>query len=128
MRQSATWPRDMPAVSDQRKAGIRRDLNDLVRDREGRLDPVKIGTLVGQGLAVKLILEHGAAIIGNWDSLTVLFLVLTAPEMFKKLVNMKYGVPTNGSTSTTTSTTDSTTQTTKVEKTPAGGTMKMTPP
>ena len=104
-------------MSDQRKAGLRRDLNDLVRDREGRLDPVKIGTLVGQWLSVKLILEHGAAIIGNWDSLTVLFLVLTAPEMFKKLVNMKYGAATNGSTSTTTvSTTDSTTQATKVEK------------
>lgn len=107
-------------MSDQRKAGLRRDLNDLVRDKEGRLDPVKIGTLVGQWLAVKLILEHGAAIILNWDSLTVLFLVLTAPEMFKKLVNMKYGAPTNGTTATTTtkteSTTDSTTQATKVEK------------
>ena len=101
---------------DQRKAGIRRDLNDLVRDREGRLDPVKIGTLVGQWLAVKLILEHGAAIIGNWDSLTVLFLVLTAPEMFKKLVNMKYGGTTTGTTSTTVSTTEATTQATKVEK------------
>ena len=26
-----------------------------------------------------------------WDSLTVLFSVLIAPELFKKLLNMKYG-------------------------------------
>ena len=99
-------------MTDRRKEGLRRDLNDLVRDREGRLDPVKIGTLVGQWLAVKLILENGSIIVLNWDSLTVLFLVLTAPEMFKKLVNMKYGVPTNGTTTTTASNTESTTDST----------------
>ena len=70
---------------------LRRDLNDLVRDESGRLSPTKIGTLIGQWLAVKLILENGQDIIANWDSLTVLFLVLIAPELFKKLMHMKYG-------------------------------------
>ena len=78
-------------TSDRRNSGLRRDLNDLVRDESGSLSPTKIGTLVGQWLSVKLILEHGAAIIANWDSLTVLFTVLIAPELFKKLMNMKYG-------------------------------------
>ena len=75
---------------DQRKATIRRDLNDLVRDESGHLSSTKIGTLIGQWLAIKMILEHGTAIIANWDSLTVLFSVLIAPEIFKKLLNMKY--------------------------------------
>lgn len=78
--------------AERRRGSIlRRDLNDLVRDESGRLSPTKIGTLVGQWLSVKLILENGTAIIANWDSLTVLFSVLIAPELFKKLMNMKYG-------------------------------------
>ena len=75
-------------MTERRQATIRRDLNDLVRDAEGRLSPTKVGTLCGQWLAIKLILENGAAIIANWDSLTVLFSVLIAPELFKKLLNM----------------------------------------
>ena len=77
----------------ERRGILRRDLNDLVRDESGRLSPTKIGTLLGQWLSVKLILQNGAEIIANWDSLTVLFAVLIAPEIFKKMLNMKYGVP-----------------------------------
>ena len=88
---------------DRRQSTIRRDLNDLVREEGGRLSPTKIGTLVGQWLSVKLILENGEKIIANWDSLSVLFLVLIAPEIAKKMLNMKYG----GVTSTTTETTSS---------------------
>ena len=76
---------------ERRHSVLRRDLNDLVREESGRLSPTKIGTLVGQWIAVKLILENGATIIANWDSLMVLFMVLIAPEMFKKMLNMKYG-------------------------------------
>ena len=77
----------------ERRGILRRDLNDLVRDESDRLSPTKIGTLLGQWLSVKLILQNGAEIIANWDSLTVLFAVLIAPEIFKKMLNMKYGVP-----------------------------------
>ena len=79
------------SVIEHRKTGLRRDLNDLVRDESGGLSPTKIGTLVGQWLSVKLILEHGEKIIANWDSLTVLFTVLIAPELFKRLIRFKYG-------------------------------------
>lgn len=77
--------------AEHRRSPLRRDLNDLVRDESGNLSPTKIGTLVGQWLSVKLILENGAAIIANWDSLLVLFSVLIAPELAKKMLNMKYG-------------------------------------
>ena len=76
---------------ERRGSTLRRDFNDLVREESGRLSPTKIGTLVGQWLAVKLILENGTAIIANWDSLTVLFTVLIAPEIAKKALNLKYG-------------------------------------
>ena len=81
------------AAGDGRSRGsiMRRDINDLVRDESGKLSPTKIGTLAGQWLAIKLILENGAVIILNWDSLMVIFSVLIAPEIFKKLLNMKYG-------------------------------------
>jgi hypothetical protein len=91
-------------MTERRGSILRRDLNDLVRDESGHLSPTKIGTLVGQWLSVKLILENGHEIIANWDSLTVLFSVLIAPELFKKLMNMKYG-------GTTTITTDTSSQT-----------------
>lgn len=83
----------MAPALERRRSTIRRDLNDLVRDEQGRLSPTKIGTLLGQWLAVKLIIQHGSEIIANWDSLTVLFCVLIAPEIFKKMLNMKYGAP-----------------------------------
>ena len=76
---------------ERRTSTMRRDLNDLVRDPSGHLSTTKIGTLVGQWLSVKLILQHGSEIIANWDSLSVLFMVLIAPEIFKKMLNMKYG-------------------------------------
>lgn len=78
-------------LAERRTIGLRRDLNDLVRDDEGHLSPGKIGLLIGQWLSIKLILEHGSEIIANWDSLTVLFMVLIAPDVAKKLIMMKYG-------------------------------------
>ena len=80
----------MKSSATERKASIRRDVNDLVRDDRGRVSPARIGLLVGQWLAIKLILENGAAIIANWDSLLVLFLVLTAPDVLRKIASMKY--------------------------------------
>ena len=74
-----------------RKPSIRQDINDLVRDESGFVSTSKIGMLIGQWLAITLILKHGAEIIANWDSLTVLFSVLVAPDSIKKLIQMKYG-------------------------------------
>ena len=98
---------------------LRRDINDLVRDESGGLSLTKIGTLAGQWLAVKLIIENGKDVIVNWDSLTVLFTVLIAPELFKKMMNMKYG---NGHAGTTVVTTTATAEKSeKVVKTTATG-------
>jgi len=95
---------------ERRRFGLRRDLNDLVRDRDGFISTSKVGTLIAQWLSVKLILEHGSEIIANWDSLLVLFTVLLAPEIIKRVVENKYGVVT-GSTTTTTDTSTQTSTT-----------------
>lgn len=94
---------------ERRKSTLRRDLNDLVRDESGALSPSKIGTLIGQWLSIKLILEHGPEIIKNWDTLTVLFMILMAPELLKRLMRHKYEGPVTG---TKTTKTDTSTQTT----------------
>ena len=76
---------------DKRKScRLRRDINDLVRDEQGNLSPTKVGLLIGQWLAIKMILQHSDSLISHWDSLTALFMVLIAPDIFKKMFNMKY--------------------------------------
>jgi len=95
---------------ERRRFGLRRDLNELVRGKGGYISTSKVGTLVAQWLSVKLILEHGSEIIANWDSLTVLFTVLLAPEIIKRIIEKKYGVMT-GSTTTTTDTSTQTSTT-----------------
>lgn len=78
-------------MTDKRTQTWRRDLNDAVRDESGTISFSKIGTMAGQFIAGKYLLEHWEKVILNWDTLTILFSVLIAPELFKKLLNMKYG-------------------------------------
>lgn len=99
-------------MSERRSPSVRRDLNDLVRDDKGKVSNTKIGTLLGQGMAIKLLWDNGTAIIANWDSLTVLFAMLIAPELFKRLMNLKYGGTTASSETTSTQTTTSQQKTT----------------
>ena len=75
---------------DRRHRSIIRDINALIRDDNGGISLSRVGLLLGQGLAVTLILENGADIIANWDSLLVLFMVLVAPDAIRKVAVMKY--------------------------------------
>lgn len=74
-----------------RRSCLRRDLNDLVRDEAGKFSFEKIGTYVGQGIAANYLIAHWSETIKSWDIMTVLFAVLIAPSLFKRLMNMKYG-------------------------------------
>lgn len=76
-------------VTDQRKGGIRRDINGLVRGKDGEISGSKIGTYIAQYISAKLLLT--AAVLPTWDVLAVLFFVLIAPEAYKKLMIMKWG-------------------------------------
>jgi nucleoside permease NupC len=76
-------------VIEQRKSCLRRDLNALVRGKDGELSGSKIGTYAGQFIAAKLLLA--ASPLPTWDVLAVLFLVLIAPEAYKQMLAMKWG-------------------------------------
>lgn len=77
--------------TERRSYGIRRDINDLVRDESGKISGSKLGTYAGQIISGHLLLMHSADIIPRWDSMTVLFLVLIAPEAYKRLLALKWG-------------------------------------
>lgn len=77
-------------MTEKRHQCVRRDLNDAVRDESGKFSFEKIGTYAGQYIAAQYLVVHWEQAIESWDILTVLFSVLIAPSLFKKLMNMKY--------------------------------------
>ena len=76
-------------MEEKRKGGIRRDLNGLVRGKDGEISGSKLGTYLAQYIAAKLLLT--VAVLPSWDVLAVLFLVLIAPEAYKQMMAMKWG-------------------------------------
>ena len=76
--------------TERRQSGVRRNLNDLVRGDDGRISGSKIGTYAGQYLAGRALYLYTDDLIAHWDSLAVMFLVLIAPEMLKRIMAMKY--------------------------------------
>ncbi len=84
-------------IEKRHSSGVRRDLNDLVRSEDGRISGSKIGTYAGQYIAARLLLTHSDDLIDHWDSLAIMFTVLIAPELWKMIMNLKYG----GASSTT---------------------------
>lgn len=81
----------LAVAAERRHVGIRRDLNDLVRGVDGKISGGKIGTYAGQYIAGQLLLSHADDLIDHWDSLAIMFTVLIAPELWKMVMNLKYG-------------------------------------
>jgi hypothetical protein len=79
-----------PGAVERRTQSLRRDLNDLFRGPDGKISGSKVGTYVGQYVAAHMLLGNQEDVIAHWDSLAVLFLVLIAPEAYKRLLAMKY--------------------------------------
>ena len=76
---------------DRRIANVRRDLNDLVRTPQGQVSEAKVWSNVGKFIAAYLLLHHAQYIIERWDALTILLTILVLPDLFKKVLEMKYG-------------------------------------
>ena len=77
-------------LPDRRESwGIRRDLNDLFRNERGKLSGSTLGRYAAQGIAGYWLLH--VTVLPSWDVLSVLFLVLIAPEAYKQLLAMKWG-------------------------------------
>ena len=91
-------------MTEQRHSPIRRDINDAVRDDNGKFSFKKVVIIAGQFIAGKYLLIHWEKAIASWDVLTVLFTVLIAPDLFIRLMNLKYGGTPDAQTTTTTAT------------------------
>lgn len=70
---------------------LRRDLNDLVRTPTGQVAEAKVWSNVGKFIAAYLLLHYSEYIIERWDALTILLTILVLPDLFKKVLEMKYG-------------------------------------
>lgn len=55
-------------IEEKRKGGIRRDLNGLVRGKDGEISGGKLGTYLAQYIAAKMLLGLGSPLPG-WDTL-----------------------------------------------------------
>lgn len=98
--------RPAPAVEQRRSPCWRRDLNDAVRDDNGKFSFEKVGTIAGQLIAGKYLLVEVEHVLKGWDVMTILFTVLIAPSLFKKLMSLKYGGVPEQTTTTTTASAD----------------------
>jgi hypothetical protein len=98
--------------ADRHSSRFRRDLNSLWRNEKGELSSAMLGTTAGQVISGVFLWEHMDRLIDHWDSLTVLFLVLIAPEAYKKFMYMRFGGNNQDSfeRTTTTSSSSSTSQ------------------
>jgi hypothetical protein len=77
------------AVSERRRSSrMRRDINALLRGKDGEISGSKIATYAGQIIAGRLLLTNA---LPTWDVLAILFLVLIAPEAYKQMMAMKWG-------------------------------------
>lgn len=79
------------AELERRQSLFRRDINELVRDPQGKVSAGKVGSIIGQFIAAKYLLQHNGELIDKWETLLILLSVLIAPELIKKMVTMKYG-------------------------------------
>ena len=75
---------------DRRRSALRRDLNDMVRDPAGGLSEAKLWASLGKAIAAYLLMSNAAHIIAYWDALAILLLIMVAPDLIKKILNLKY--------------------------------------
>ena len=85
----------MYKLKDRRKSynggRVRRDLNDLIRSPNGNISEAKLCSVAGKASLLYLLLAYPEMIIKNWEVLMVFSLFLIAPDLIKKLLEMRYG-------------------------------------
>lgn len=78
-------------VRNRRKALIRRDLNDLVRDPSGRVSEAKVFAVFIKTAMLGEFIVHIDTILKDWMILAIFVTALIAPDVFKKLIVMRAG-------------------------------------
>ena len=69
----------------------RRQFNEAFQNPDKSFSPAKSIAIIGQGICLWHLNIHFAELIAKWDSLLVILSFIVAPDLVKKIVNMKYG-------------------------------------
>jgi len=80
-----------PANSRAALTTWRQNLNDGFLTPDGSFSWAKFFTTCTQASLLYHLNMQFKSLMESWDALAVVLIVLVAPEMFKKVVNMKYG-------------------------------------
>lgn len=72
---------------------LRADLNDLVRSPDGRLSEAKLFSVVFKIAMAWAFIKYTAVILATWDVLSVFIVAMIAPDVLKKWMVMRAGIP-----------------------------------
>ncbi len=73
-----------------RKQLLRRDLNDLIRNPEGKVSESKLYSNIGKIVAIYLLVAYAESVLKSYDVLLVLLGFVVVPDILKKAISMKY--------------------------------------
>lgn len=72
---------------------VRRDLNDLIRSPDGKVSEAKAGTVLFKSAMLYVFVDKIDAILADWIILSIFVTAFIAPDLLKKVLTMKAGVP-----------------------------------
>jgi len=74
-------------------ATLRRDLNDLIRSPDGKVSEAKGGAVLFKTAMLYVFVVKIDAILADWIILSIFVTAFIAPDLLKKVLTMKAGVP-----------------------------------
>ena len=72
---------------------LRADLNDLVRSPDGRLSEAKLSAVIFKAALVWSFAKFADQILQHWEVLSTYIVALIAPDLLKKWLMMRAGIP-----------------------------------
>lgn len=79
-------------MTDTRTRGLRRDLNDVVRDTHGKVMEEKVFSIIFKPFLLYVFYTHAETVLKDWTILAMFVIAFTAPELLKRFLAMKTGV------------------------------------
>lgn len=85
-----------PDGIERRGSRLRRDLNDLVRDRDGKVSETRIGILSFKALLFYVFLDQVELILKQWEIFSIFVTTFIVPDALKRILEAKAGVQEKG--------------------------------
>lgn len=79
-------------MEERRKSMLRRDLNDLIRDSNGKVSEANVGILAFKGLLFYTFLHHTETILKQWEIFSIFVTTFIVPDALKRILEAKAGV------------------------------------